>query len=89
MADLLGFQFQTSGIDSFEKFSWVYIDGFREYPFAVSLDFLSWIYTLLILLTAICLTLIPRNRELAEQSEPASCTVQEFQTWSLIGGILS
>lgn len=71
--------FHTAGIDSFEKFSWVYIDGFREYPFAVSLDFLSWIYTLLILLTAICLTLIPRNRELAEQSEPLHAQCKNFR----------
>lgn len=71
--------FHTAGIDSFEKFSWVYIDGFREYPFAVSLDFLSWTYTLLILFTAICLTLIPRNRELAEQSEPLHAQCKNFR----------
>lgn len=70
--------FVQGGIDSWEKFSWVYIDGFLEYPGAVSLDFLSWIYTLLILATAIWLTLVPKNRELAEQSEALQIQLKKF-----------
>ncbi|MDE7334246.1 MAG: hypothetical protein K2O16_18865 [Lachnospiraceae bacterium] len=70
--------FVQGGIDSWEKFSWVYIEGFLEYPLAVSLDFLSWIYTLLILATAVWLTLVPKNRELAEQSEVLQIQLKKF-----------
>lgn len=70
--------FIQGGIDSWEQFYWIYIDGFREYPVAVGLDFLSWIYTLLILATAIWLTLVPKNRELAEQSEILQTELKKF-----------
>ncbi|GFI68928.1 hypothetical protein IMSAG249_00749 [Lachnospiraceae bacterium] len=70
--------FVQGGIDSWERFCWVYIDGFQEYPLAVSLDFLSWLYTLLILATAVWLTLVPKNRELAGQSEILQLQLKKF-----------
>lgn len=70
--------FIQGGIDSWEKFSWVYIEGFQEYPLAVGLDFLSWFYTLLVLATAVWLTLIPKNRELAKQSEALQIQLKKF-----------
>lgn len=57
------------GIRSLDQFLRTYMNGFKEYPVAVSLDLLSWFYTLLVLAAAIWLTLIPKSRELAKQSE--------------------
>lgn len=70
--------FTQLGIDSFEKFVRAYIDGFRQYPLAITLDFLSWIYMLLVLAAAIWLTLIPKNRELAKQSETLQVQLKNF-----------
>lgn len=70
--------FVQLGIDSFEKFLRAYIDGFQEQPVAISLDFLSWIYTLLVLAAAIWLTLIPKSRELAKQSENLQMQLKNF-----------
>ena len=70
--------FTQLGIDSFEKFVRAYIDGFRQYPLAITLDFLSWIYMLLVLAAAIWLTLIPKNRELAKQSETLQMQLKNF-----------
>lgn len=50
----------------------------QEYPLAVNLDFLSWLYTLLILATAVWLTLVPKNRELAGQSEILQLQLKKF-----------
>lgn len=52
-----------------QRFIHAYVSGFSQHPFIISLDILSWISILLILGTAIWLTLIPGNRRLSEQSD--------------------
>lgn len=69
----------NGGIDSWETFSRVYIEGFKQYPLEACLDVFSWIYTLLILLTAIWYTLVRHNRELAEQSEQLNVQLKNFK----------
>lgn len=59
--------FSEAGINSFEMFLQVYIAGFRYYPMTIISDFLSFVYTVLLLLIAVWMTVFKRNRELAEQ----------------------
>ena len=67
------------GIQSLGDFVWSVSDGFRRNPFLISLDVISWIYVLLLLLTAVWLTLIPRNRALAKQSEELVAQLKNFR----------
>lgn len=67
------------GITTCEKFVKALEQGFRRYPLAICADILSWIYILLVLLTAIWLTLVAHNRELAEQSEELHTQLQKFK----------
>ncbi|MDE6846474.1 MAG: hypothetical protein K2J99_12025 [Lachnospiraceae bacterium] len=55
------------GINSWGEFMQSCTENFQYYPLEIGTDILSMIYALLIVLTAICLTLIPHNRRLAEQ----------------------
>ncbi|MCI9185608.1 MAG: hypothetical protein HFG61_12260 [Lachnospiraceae bacterium] len=61
--------FLKQGVNSWEAFVEAYVDGFFQYPLAVSSDVLSWIFILLLLPTAMWLTLVPANRKMAEQSD--------------------
>lgn len=54
-----------------------YVHGFTEYPFIVGLDILSWLLILLITVTAVWLTAVPKSRELAEQSVELSEKVKK------------
>lgn len=56
-----------AGIVSWKAFSWAYIDGFSEYPFEISLDIFMWIFVIFVFGVAVFLTLVPKNRRLAEQ----------------------
>lgn len=67
------------GIQSMGDFIWSVSEGFKQNPFLMSLDVISWIYVLLILLTAMWLTLIPRSRELAKQSEELIAQLKNFR----------
>ena len=67
------------GIRSLGDFVWSVSNGFRQNPFLISLDVISWIYVLLLLLTAVWLTLIPRNRALAKQSEELVAQLKNFR----------
>ncbi|MBP3475822.1 MAG: hypothetical protein J6K48_05840 [Lachnospiraceae bacterium] len=67
------------GITTFTIFIRALAEGFKRYPLMVCVDILSWIYILLILLTAIWLTLVRHNRELAEQSEELHVQLQKFK----------
>lgn len=42
-------------------------------------DVASWIYVLLLLLTAVWLTLIPRSRKLASQAEELNAKMKDFR----------
>lgn len=68
--------FVNGGLDSWEMFLRVYIQGFRYYPVTVIADLLSILYTILILLTAVWLTAVKRNRELAEQSDALNMQIK-------------
>lgn len=59
----------NSGIDSWDMFRLVYVQGFHYYPISVIADLLSMVYTVLLLLVAVWLTVFKSNRELAEQSD--------------------
>lgn len=59
--------FSKAGIDTWEMFVQTNISGFQYYPLSVMANILSIIYSLLLLLTAVWLTAIKRNRKLAEQ----------------------
>lgn len=67
------------GIRSLGDFVWSVSEGFRQNPFLISLDVISWIYVLLILLTAIWLTVLPRSRKLAGQSEELVAQLKNFR----------
>lgn len=67
------------GITTFAIFIRALAEGFKRYPLMICADILSWIYVLLILLTAIWLTLVRHNRELAEQSEELHVQLQKFK----------
>ncbi len=55
-----------------------YVHGFTEYPFIVGLDVLSWLLILLITLTAVWLTAVPKSRELANQSVDLYAQVRKY-----------
>lgn len=67
------------GITTFAIFMRALEEGVKRYPMLICADIFSWIYVLLILLTAIWLTLIRHNRELAEQSEELHVQLQKFK----------
>lgn len=60
--------FRYAGITSWEAFRWAYLEGFSEYPLHICLDYLTWLLTLLLLILAIWLTLVPANRRMAVKS---------------------
>lgn len=66
------------GLNGLRTMMLTYIHGFWQSPLFVLLDIFSWILLLLILFTAIWLTLIPKNRRLAEQSEQLNAQVQKY-----------
>lgn len=66
------------GITSWEAFHWAYVDGFSQYPLAISCDVLSWGFILLLLPTAMWLTLVPANRRMAEESERLNEQLKQF-----------
>lgn len=66
------------GVQSWGDFSWVVTEGFKQNPLLVSLDVISWIYVLLILLTAVWLTLLPRSRKLAAKSDELNAQMKDF-----------
>lgn len=66
------------GITSWEAFRWAYVDGFSQYPLAISCDVLSWGFILLLLPTAMWLTLVPANRRMAEESERLNEQLKQF-----------
>lgn len=67
------------GITTFAIFMRALEEGVKRYPMLICADIFSWIYVLLILLTAIWLTLVAHNRELAEQSEELHTQLQKFK----------
>lgn len=68
------------GANEITMFFNAYIHGITEYPLIVGLDVLSWLLVLLITVTAVWLTAIPRNRELADLSEELSEKVKKHIT---------
>lgn len=66
------------GMGEIGKFFHAYVNGFSQHPFIISLDILSWLLILMILGTAIWLTLIPKSRELAVQSEELNEKVKNY-----------
>ena len=70
--------FTSVGVNSWGQFVQGIAQNFRYYPLEMGTDILSMIYTLLLLLTAMCLTLIPRNRRLAEQTDILYEQVMKF-----------
>lgn len=60
--------FTHATVFSFHIFILVYISSFYKYPIQASLDLCSLLYGILILVTAIRLTLFRRNRALSDQS---------------------
>ena len=67
------------GIRSWGDFSWAVTEGFKQNPLLISMDVASWIYVLLLLLTAVWLTLIPRSRKLASQAEEINAQMKDFR----------
>lgn len=57
------------GIHSPGEIIEVYVSAFARLPFLTILEILSWVYGLLLILTAIALAVPERSRALAEQSE--------------------
>lgn len=68
-----------AGIQSPGDFLWSVSEGFKQNPLFICLDVASWIYVLLILLTAMWLTLIPRSRNLAAQAEELNAQMKDFR----------
>lgn len=68
-----------AGITSCEILAQVLAVGLRQNLLAVCVDICQGIYILLILLTAIWLTLIRNNREMAEQSKELNRQLKKFQ----------
>lgn len=68
-----------AGITSCEILAQVFAVGLRQNPLAICIDVCSCIYILLILLTAIWLTLIRNNREMAEQSKELNRQLKNFK----------
>lgn len=66
------------GITSPQAFFQAFAFGFREHPFIVSTDILSLLAMFLIIIAAVWLTLIPKNRMLAEQSEQLDAQWRQF-----------
>lgn len=67
------------GIQSAGDFLWGVTEGFKQNPLLISLDVVSWVYMLLVLLTAVWLTLIPRSRRLASQVEELNAQMKDFR----------
>lgn len=68
----------TSGtVSSLSHFVQTFTSSFSEYPIRASLDLCSLMYGILILATAVCLTLFPKNRELSAQSAVLNSQVKE------------
>lgn len=70
--------FYTAKLTSWERFRFAYIDGFSQYPLQISLDYLTWLMTLLILGFAMWLTLVPANRRMADQSDVISQQLKAY-----------
>ena len=68
--------FVNGGLNSWDLFLQVYIQGFQYYPVTVIADLFSILYTVLILLTAVWLTAFKHNRELAEQSNALNMQIK-------------
>lgn len=66
------------GVTSWETFRWAYVEGFSQYPLPIISDFLSWLLLLLVLGTAMWLTLVPANRRKAEQSAKLLAQMKEY-----------
>lgn len=73
----LVYLFFNGEFSSLNHFVQTFIGGFLEYPIQTSLDFLSLAYSVLILITAIHLTLFRKNRELSVQSALLLSQVKE------------
>ncbi len=69
-----------NGINSWGGFLQVCAAGFQVQPLVMVFDILGWVLALLELLTAMWLTLIPRNRELADQSDKLNEQFKEFMS---------
>lgn len=68
----------SANISSFSDYFQIYITALQQYPLAAITDFLIIIYLLSIAFIAIWLTLFPKNRELARQSEELIGKVKTF-----------
>ena len=73
------------GLTSWEAFHWAYIEGFVQYPLEISYDLLSWVYLLLLLPTAMWLSLVPAGRWMAEESEKLYEKMKRFSMSHLKG----
>lgn len=58
-----------SGMDSWDKFWLGYSEGFRIHPAVFGADILAMVFNVFILLTAVWLTALKRNRKIAELSD--------------------
>lgn len=58
-----------SGMDSWDKFWLGYSEGFRSHPAVFGADILAMVFNVFILLTAVWLTALKRNRKIAELSD--------------------
>lgn len=67
-----------TGMQEIGRFIHAYTSGFFQHPLVISLDILSWLLILMILGTAIWLTLIPESRKLADQSEELNEKVKQY-----------
>ena len=63
------YTFIGSGIDSWDKLWLGYSEGFRIHPVIFGADILAMVFNVFILLTAVWLTALKRNRKLAELSD--------------------
>lgn len=63
------YTFIDIGIDSWDKFWLGYSEGFRIHPAVFGADILAMVFNVFILLTAVWLTALKRNRKIAELSD--------------------
>ena len=68
----------NAGVSSFGEFIDTYVYGFSRYPLQCTLDVLTCVYILLLLLLAMWLTLVPENRRRAEVSDMLQTKMKEF-----------
>lgn len=68
----------NAGISSFETFIEIYRLSFQQFPLVAASDIIIAVYIIAAFIVAGWLTLLPKNREYAEQSEVLNSKIKDF-----------